>query len=50
MLELILIASLYVISLVAFRVLGGFQAASEAVQGWGSSHARIGQGGTTALA
>jgi hypothetical protein len=50
MFELIIIGALYMISFLVFRLLGGFQTASDAVQGWGSGHARIAQGGTTALA
>jgi hypothetical protein len=40
MVELVVIGVLYVASLLAFRVLGGFRAASDAVKGWGSGQAR----------
>ena len=41
MLDLIVIGSLYVLSLAAFRVLGGFVAASEAMRGWGAGHVQV---------
>lgn len=40
MVEMVVIGSLYVASLVAFRVLGGFRTASDAVKDWGSAQAR----------
>jgi hypothetical protein len=40
MLEMIVIGALYVGSLAAFRLLGGFHTASEVVRGWGAAQTR----------
>jgi hypothetical protein len=40
MVEMIVVGSLYVASLAAFRLIGGFRTASDAVRGWGAAQTR----------